>query len=993
MTLVNEQHEFQLFVKGSSVNAATNSNPPTAPREQSLPFTSLSWKAFEQLCCRYVQHEPGVEGVPHLFGVPGDRQRGIDIVAFKRTSSGTEKWCFQCKNYDVLPPGRLREAIAALDYDADHYVIILAGQAKAELRTIVDEHRGRVDLWDGQDLSWKLKYHPDLVAEFFHPAWVEVFCVQPNLQSKQTGSVHADAYLVPLPDATFVGRESELARVRSAVRDLRLVVVKGIGGIGKTQLLLQALRGVDETHTLWLNLEGYQTLDELKFACSSAVIQRIGLVQEGSEPWFTTLNQNLRLVLDGLDRIAISQLDEVCDFLSLLLMHSPHLHLVISTQLELDLPDVQGLVVQLGPLTQNNALNLLETLVGQQGDVAFPRTKEAHWLVQFCEGHPLSLKIIGGLLGYFKDVHIVVSRLQSRGASEMRNPSRRTQKRSTSLQVCLSAAYSALSHSQQCLLYYVACFPAGCIAVQAETWYEEGDYQSDLAAVRRFYFLSSRHDSLEIQRLHILSPIRQFIREDWERHATQESNAIRMSATESLSASAAVLASKYLESSSADDVEWGLARFDSDFSNFLSGLTHVQQDLARRRSAGIEVSHDVHLILIHGFALSLQKYCFIRGLLATGLRLTLLGARAAEELGDMNNVAYQYQFAAALQKRLEDRVGLEKTVADIAALVEQEGEEDQLLIALSLHIQGELSSANDHFDESAVFYEAAISKLRNLLPNERRDTDSTYAEGLLISSLANLGILYEHFEVYKKALECHLEARERTLAIGDFINLGNCCHQIGNCYSSLGELDEALNAYKQALNTFLRLGHAEHISNSMAEIALIALELGIDAKLEEFLTEDALERSLDDVLREAIRFVEMCMHGSMHEGMITSRATAILRKLYLIVELASLTTKAHVLSNWAVIVLDYLESSEEKFESVPATLKQRAQLADLMLIWIHGAALLAQQIGETSLNFNESAVQQLVHIIGHVTDMLPEWADKALKLNTWLATYLGKAPQ
>jgi tetratricopeptide (TPR) repeat protein len=988
MPLVNEQHEFELFVHGS-VDDATRSNPPTAPRVQSLPLTSLSWQTFEQLCCRYVQHEREIEGVPHLFGVPGDRQRGIDIVAFKRTSSGTEKWCFQCKNYDALPPGRLRQAIAALDYDADHYVIILAGQAKAELRTIVEEHSGRVELWDGQDLSWKLKYHPDLVAEFFHPAWVEVFCVQSSMQSKQTGSIHGDAYFVPQPDATFVGRESELARVRSAVRDLRLVVVKGIGGIGKTQLLLQALQGVDETHTLWLNLEGYQTLDELKFACSSAVIQRTGLVQEGPEPWFTTLNQNLRLFLDGLDRIAISQLDEVCDFLSLLLMHSPHLHLVISTQLELDLPDVQGLVVQLGPLTQNNALNLLETLVGQQGDVVFPRTEQAHWLVQFCEGHPLSLRIVAGLLGFFKDVHVVVSRLQSRGASELRNPSRRTQKRSTSLQVCLSAAYSALSHGQQCLLYYLACFPDGCIAVQAETWYEEGDFQSDLATVRRFYFVSSRQDSLDIQRLHILSPIRQFIREDWERDAPQESNTIRMSATESLSASAAVLASKYLESSSADDVEWGLARFDSDFSNFLSGLTHVQQDLARRRSEGIEVSHDVHLILIHGFALSLQKYCFIRGLLATGLQLTLLGARAAEELGDMNDVAYQYQFAAALQSRLGDRAGLEKTVADIAALVERNGEKDQQLIAISLYIQGKLASADEHFEESAAFYEAAISKLRELLPNERGSTDSTYAEGLLILSLGALGILYEHFEVFKQALECHLEARERALAIGDFINLGNCCHQIGNCYSSLGQFDEALNAYKQALDVFLRLGHAEHISNSMAEIAFIALELGVDATVEEFLTEVALERSLDDVLSEAIRFVDMCMHGSMHEGMVKSRASAILRNLYLIVELAGLTSKTHVLTNWAALVLDYLETSEVEFESVSSSLKQRAQVAGLMLIWIQGAALLAHQIGETALNFNEREIQQLVHVVDQVSGMLPEWADKSL--NTWLAVYLGQA--
>jgi len=165
------QEDFQTFIRSTTPK---HEKPPVDPKVQTLPLTDLDWKTFEQLCCRLVECDPKVEGTPHLYGVPGEDQKGIDIVARRKVGGSVQTWCYQCKNHKNFPAGEFRKAIAALEYEADHYVFFLASQARASLRDIELAH-DRVELRDGEDISRVLKGHAELVAEFFHPGWLEVF--------------------------------------------------------------------------------------------------------------------------------------------------------------------------------------------------------------------------------------------------------------------------------------------------------------------------------------------------------------------------------------------------------------------------------------------------------------------------------------------------------------------------------------------------------------------------------------------------------------------------------------------------------------------------------------------------------------------------------------------------------------------------------------------------------------------------------------------------
>ena len=148
--------------------------PPVQARLQDLPFNELSWEQFESLCTALIEAQP-VSVDCHLYGVQGDDQRGIDIVATQRGATGNETWAYQCKRYKEYTPGKLKEALAKMAYPADYYVLMLSIPARAALRQVA-EQEPNVFLWDADDIARKLKNYPAIVEDFFGGAWREAFC-------------------------------------------------------------------------------------------------------------------------------------------------------------------------------------------------------------------------------------------------------------------------------------------------------------------------------------------------------------------------------------------------------------------------------------------------------------------------------------------------------------------------------------------------------------------------------------------------------------------------------------------------------------------------------------------------------------------------------------------------------------------------------------------------------------------------------------------------
>jgi hypothetical protein len=210
--------------------------PPVQSRPQTLPFDQLSWENFERLCTRLIASAGDVKDC-HRYGVRGDFQAGIDILAHHHTDDGRiERWCYQCKRWQRMTEGDLRRIVTGFEFEADQYVVQISLEAGADLRNVVADMEN-VDLWDAEDISSKLKDKPALVEDFFGAAWRAVFCTTATGDQRQPRTPNPFTDVVAIRDpAHFVGREATLERLLRVLEGGSVALV-GERKIGKSSLL------------------------------------------------------------------------------------------------------------------------------------------------------------------------------------------------------------------------------------------------------------------------------------------------------------------------------------------------------------------------------------------------------------------------------------------------------------------------------------------------------------------------------------------------------------------------------------------------------------------------------------------------------------------------------------------------------------------------------------------------------------------------------------
>lgn len=209
MHLAKEQQEFQNTVSSKVPNF--EGELPIVTQVQVLPLNQLPWEYFEILCCRLVIVEPGIEGTPYRYGVQGNDQKGIDIVARKNLDNEIQTWCFQCKKYQTFSKSDLKKAINSLEHKAEKYIICVTDRATADMRDIVRTHNLDIEIWDIEDISTKLKNKRDIVLDFFGLEWVKRFCIPQApqiIQSLISGKVFDSS-----------GRPIENAEVKAVVNE------------------------------------------------------------------------------------------------------------------------------------------------------------------------------------------------------------------------------------------------------------------------------------------------------------------------------------------------------------------------------------------------------------------------------------------------------------------------------------------------------------------------------------------------------------------------------------------------------------------------------------------------------------------------------------------------------------------------------------------------------------------------------------------------------
>lgn len=178
--------ELQFLLDGQA--APYELPPPVESRLQVLPLGDISWENFERLCARLITKDGAIFDC-YRYGKPGEEQQGIDILARRWIDGQLQKWVYQCKRYTNFSVPDVVKAISSFKYEADVYVILLSAVASVDVRYEVSRHPN-VQLWDREDISRKLKEHPNIVADFFSRHWKNAFIeddLRPPADSTQVG--------------------------------------------------------------------------------------------------------------------------------------------------------------------------------------------------------------------------------------------------------------------------------------------------------------------------------------------------------------------------------------------------------------------------------------------------------------------------------------------------------------------------------------------------------------------------------------------------------------------------------------------------------------------------------------------------------------------------------------------------------------------------------------------------------------------------------------
>jgi len=197
-------------------------------RPQLLPIHELTPDDFERLLLRVAREVDGLRGL-HKYGVPGQRQHGLDVVGF---DAAGRPHGYQAKRYASFTERDLAKAVE--DYTRGERPIrvvrlVIGVATLAERTQIVDElaaQRERhpdleVELYDQRRLSELLRDRASIVREFFGDLVVQRFCLSAELGAAPVAKPPSDA--VALADAVMRGpvQAAEVADVLAAADQRR----------------------------------------------------------------------------------------------------------------------------------------------------------------------------------------------------------------------------------------------------------------------------------------------------------------------------------------------------------------------------------------------------------------------------------------------------------------------------------------------------------------------------------------------------------------------------------------------------------------------------------------------------------------------------------------------------------------------------------------------------------------------------------------------------
>jgi len=596
---------------------------------------------------------------------------------------------------------------------------------------------------------------------------------------------------LPRPVDDFTGREAELAELRAAVRERGVTIsgVRGLGGVGKTQLALKLadeLKPLYPDAQLYLDLQGAGPQPLTPAQAMARVVHAFHPATQlpDGEAELAAL---YRSVLHG--QRALLLMDNAAGREQVEPLIPPAgCALLVTSRFHFTLP---GIVTQdLDELPPEDAEALLRRIAPDIGEVAAE-------IAALCGHLPLALRLAGSALA---EKEWLTPADYARRLTDAKV-------RLDLIDASLSLSYDLLNEEQRVRWRQLAVFPGTFDAVgAAAVWEMEVDPARDalgeLIAASLVEYESERHRLHDLARVFADSRLSNAEREAARRrHAGHYAGVLRVANDLYLEGGASLLA--------------GLALFDAEWGNVKAGQAwagaHAVEDAQAAKlcsdypDAGVDCLslrlHPRERIVWLDSALTAARRGQDRR--AEGHHLGNLGGAYAA-LGEPRRAMEHYEQCLTVVREISDRRGEGTVLGNLGHSYAELGESRRAIdyygqqLAIAREIGDRRGEGNALSGPGNVY--SALGEPRRAIEhyeqafNVYREIGDRFGEGYV---LGNLGIAYKNLGEPRRAIEHYEQALFIVREIGDRHGEGNLLGNLGNAYADLGERQHAIERFEQ----------------------------------------------------------------------------------------------------------------------------------------------------------------------------------------------------
>jgi tetratricopeptide (TPR) repeat protein len=225
------------------------------------PFWEMSWESFQGVCRELLDAQSEVSGCG-LYGVGGQQQRGIDLLAHRSDGGATVA---QCKRYRELQPRNIVKAsdgfLEHIDHwktlDVKRFILFLASDTdRTQLQDQLAVEKGRFrqhgidyEVWDGNTIANRLGAYRHIANRYLGQQWADRLCGgAPGGTERLPMAAHDATLGLLLADRAAVGE------VVDQDTQLRLDTIREIANTGRPLHAMAEIRRLRSETARWERL-------------------------------------------------------------------------------------------------------------------------------------------------------------------------------------------------------------------------------------------------------------------------------------------------------------------------------------------------------------------------------------------------------------------------------------------------------------------------------------------------------------------------------------------------------------------------------------------------------------------------------------------------------------------------------------------------------------------------------------------------------------------